>query len=107
MGVIVHVGIGCIGFVFGYLLYYAVRHTDKFDVTMLSAAIGAVGGEVVIAWVGKGDPNWIGSYGIGLFVGFVAYFLLTVYYFSKGTLDKMTEFKVLTLLGTDVKKAGK
>ncbi len=41
-----------IGFVFGYLLYYAVRHTERFDITLLSAAIGAVGSQAVIAWLG-------------------------------------------------------
>ncbi len=39
----------CIGFVFGYLLYYAVKHTDKFDITLLSTAIGAIGSQAVIA----------------------------------------------------------
>lgn len=44
------IGIAGIGFVFGYLLYYAVRHTEKFDITLLSAAIGAVGSQAVIAY---------------------------------------------------------
>ena len=35
-------GIFGIGFVFGYLLYYAVRHTKEFSIEMLSVAIGAV-----------------------------------------------------------------
>ena len=30
------------GLVFGYLLYYAVRHTKEFSIEMLSVAIGAV-----------------------------------------------------------------
>lgn len=50
-------GIGGIGFVFGYFLYYAVRHTEKFDVTLLSAAIGAVGSEAVIAWLKPADKD--------------------------------------------------
>ena len=37
-------GIFATGFIFGYLLYYAVRHTREFNVEMLSVAIGALGG---------------------------------------------------------------
>ena len=36
-------GILSIGFVFGYLLYYAVRHTKEFNIDLLSSAIGALG----------------------------------------------------------------
>jgi len=35
-------GILSIGFIFGYLLYYAVRHTKEFNIDLLSAAIGAL-----------------------------------------------------------------
>jgi hypothetical protein len=99
---VTHIGIGCIGFVFGYLLYYSVRHTEKFDITLLSAAIGAVGGEVVIGWLGQGDKSWIGSYGIGLFVGFVTYLGLTLYFVRRGGFDKPAESRIFftTLLGT-------
>ena len=57
-------GIFAIGFVFGYLLYYAVKHTKQFDIEMLSAAIGAVGGATVIGLF-KPYADWIGPYGLG------------------------------------------
>jgi hypothetical protein len=41
-------GIFGIGFVFGYLLYYAVRHTKEFSIEMLSVAIGAVSSATII-----------------------------------------------------------
>lgn len=86
-------GIGCIGFVFGYLLYYAVKHTERFDITLLSAAIGAVGSQAVIAWLRNGDPNWIGPYGIGLLLGFVAYFTATIIFAKDPT------FRAESILG--------
>ena len=75
-------GIFAIGFVFGYLLFYAVKHTKKFGIEMLSAAIGAVGGATVIALFTPYE-NWIGPYGIGLGVGFVVYFLLVLIFTGK------------------------
>src|SRR5207249_4262055 len=94
-------GIGCIGFVFGYLLYYAVKHTDKFDINLLSAAIGAVGSQAVIAWLSQGNSNWIGPYGIGLFLGFMFYLFLT--WFLSGnptfTADQRAQIRVRSLLG--------
>ena len=101
------IGIGGIGFVFGYLLYYAVRHTEKFDVTLLSAAIGAVGSQAVIAWLGK-FPNWIGPYGIGLFLGFLFYLVLSLIFISKNQYNQLTRVRLLsnTLLGTNIQKEG-
>ena len=75
-------GIFAIGFVFGYLLFYAVKHTKKFGIEMLSAAIGAVGGATVIGLF-KTYEHWIGPYGIGLGVGFLAYFLLVLIFTGK------------------------
>jgi len=46
-------GIFGIGFVFGYLLYYAVRHTKEFSIEMLSVAIGAVSRATVIGFLGN------------------------------------------------------
>ncbi len=96
-------GIGGIGFVFGYLLYYAVRHTEKFDVTLLSAAFGAVGSEAVIAWLSPGVEHWLGAYGIGLFAGFMFYLGLTLYLLGKGKFEKPASIGLLfkTLIGTN------
>ncbi|GAB4420877.1 MAG: hypothetical protein OHK0032_16650 [Thermodesulfovibrionales bacterium] len=99
------IGIAGIGFVFGYLLYYAVRHTEKFDITLLSAAIGAVGSQAVIAWLGK-VTGWIGPYGIGLFLGFLFYLILSLIFISKDKYDDLTRVRLLskTLLGTQIQK---
>lgn len=94
-------GISCIGFVFGYLLYYSVRHTEKFDVTLLSAAIGAVGSEAVIAWLSPQGRLWIGPYGIGLFAGFMFYLGLTLYFIRIGKFDDLSKKRIffVSLLG--------
>ena len=99
------IGIGGIGFVFGYLLYYAVRHTEKFDITLLSAAIGAVGSQAVIAWLGKAS-GWIGPYGIGLFLGFLFYLVLSLIFISKKEFDNLTKAGILskTLLGVQIQE---
>lgn len=95
-------GVFAIGFVFGYLLLYAVRHTKEFSIEMLSTAIGAVGGATVIAWLGKFD-NWIGPYGIGLAAGFVVYFVLSLILGGLEAYDeanhKIRYFLSTTLLG--------
>ena len=82
MDTTVFLGIFGIGFVFGYLLYYAVRHTAQFNIELLSSAIGAVGGGVVIGWLGH-TSGWIGPYGIGLFSGFLFYLVLAFCILSK------------------------
>ncbi|MFQ5651811.1 MAG: hypothetical protein ACE5IY_17885 [bacterium] len=93
-------GIFAIGFVFGYLLYYAVRHTKEFSIEMLSVAIGAVGSATVIGFLGEYD-DWIGPYGLGLFTGFMFYFLLSVIFIATGIFDKFANVGILskTLLG--------
>ncbi len=65
------------GFVFGYLLAYSVKHTKEFSIDTLSGAIGAVGGGAVIKLFG-GTGEWLGPYGIGLGVGFVLYMALSL-----------------------------
>ncbi len=75
MSIGVEVGIFCIGTVFGYLLFYSVRHTKEFNVDLLSSAIAAVGGGTVIKLAG-GTDGWLGPYGIGIGVGFLAYGVL-------------------------------
>jgi hypothetical protein len=66
-------GILCTGLVFGFLLFYAVRRTPKFNVESLSTVAGALGGATVIGWLGKSE-GWVGPYGIGLALGFFVYF---------------------------------
>ena len=93
-------GIWGIGFVFGYLLYYAVRHTDAFNIEMLSTAIGAVGGATVIAFLGN-YQNWIAPYGLGLLAGFIFYLLLAIILIATGLFNRFANVGILTktLLG--------
>lgn len=94
-------GIFAIGFVFGYLLYYAVRHTREFSIEMLSVAIGAVGSATVVGFLGRYD-DWIGPYGLGLLAGFMFYFLLSIVFIATGIFEKFASVGILsrTLLGT-------
>lgn len=93
-------GIFAAGFVFGYLLYYAVRHTQEFSIEMLSVAIGAVGSATVIGLLGN-HQDWIAPYGLGLLSGFMFYFLLSVIFIATGIFDKFANVGILsrTLLG--------
>jgi hypothetical protein len=79
----VWLGIFSIGFVFGYLLFYSVRHTKEFNVDLLSSAIGAVGGGAVIKFVGGAD-GWLGPYGIGIGSGFILYGILCLVLIGPG-----------------------
>jgi hypothetical protein len=96
-------GIFCMGFVFGYLLYYAVRHTKEFNIDLLSSAIGAVGGGVVIALFGKTE-GWIGPYGLGIGAGFIFYLVLSLILIFTGNFQQVAGNNVLllskTVLGT-------
>ncbi len=93
-------GIFAVGFVFGYLLYYSVRHTKEFSIELLGAAIGAVGGATVIGLLGK-YPDWIGPYGLGLLAGFIFYFILSIIFIATGIFEKFSNVGILskTLLG--------
>jgi len=94
-------GIFFIGFVFGYLLYYSVRHTKEFSIELLSVAIGAVGGATVIGLLGNVE-GWLGPYGIGLGAGFLFYLILSLIFLATGWFNKVDEVKILshTLLGS-------
>jgi predicted exporter len=99
MGAFVALGIGGVGFVFGYLLHYAVKHTSHFTIEMLSVAIGAVGGATVIGLLIEYE-GWIGPYGIGLATGFIAYMVLSLLLDpDKGRAMKEKRFLRLNLLG--------
>ena len=90
-------GIFCIGFVFGYLLYYAVRHTDKFNIDLLSSAIGAIGGGVAVGLVGQ-TKDWIGPYGLGIGAGFLFYLILSLILIGSGKLKDAAGGSPLMLL---------
>ena len=94
-------GIFFIGFVFGYLLYYSVRHTKEFSIELLSTAIGAVGGAAVIGLLGRVD-GWLAPYGIGLGVGFLFYLILALIFVSTGWFSKVDSIGILsrTILGS-------
>jgi len=101
MSVSVFLGIFSIGFVFGYLLYYSVRHTKEFSIELLSVAIGAVGGAAVIGFLG-GEEGWLGPYGMGLGAGFFFYLILSLILIATGWFDKVDSVGMLsrTLLGS-------
>ena len=93
-------GIFGLGFVFGYLLYYAVRHTNEFSIEMLSVAIGAVSSATVIGFLSN-YQDWIAPYGFGLLAGFIFYLLLSIILIDTGFFEKLTNVGILskTLLG--------
>ncbi len=101
-------GIFFIGFVFGYLLYYSVRHTREFSIDLLSIAIGTVGGATVIGLLGKVE-NWLGPYGIGLGAGFLFYLVLSLILLGSGWFEKANEVNILSraLLGSPKEKSKK
>lgn len=99
MGTNTFVGIFAMGFVFGYLLYYAVRHTQEFNIDLLSSAIGAVGGGVVIALFGKTE-GWVGPYGIGLLCGFLVYLILSLILIFSRKFQAVAGNKVMILSQT-------
>ncbi len=96
-------GIFSMGFVFGFLLYYAVKHTKDFSIELLSSAIGAVGGGTVVGLFSKTE-GWLGPYGIGLLCGFLFYLVLALILFlaGKGSIPLMKDVSFLskTLLGS-------
>jgi hypothetical protein len=80
-------GILLIGLVFGYLLFYTVRHTPNLSLDSLATATGAVGGATIVALFGK-YPHWVGPYGVGLFLGFLLYYIpavVTAFYWPNQT----------------------
>lgn len=94
MSALIFSGIFAIGFVFGYLLYYAVRHTKDFNVDLLSSAVGAIGGAAVIGWLGQ-TPGWIGPYGLGIAAGFLFYLLLVLLMIGLDKFDTLAKSKVM------------
>jgi O-antigen/teichoic acid export membrane protein len=92
-------GIFAFGFVFGFLLYYSVRHTKEFNIDTLSSALGAVGGAAVVALLGKID-DWIGPYGLGLGCGFLFYLVLALLFALTGKFQAVADDKTRILSQT-------
>jgi hypothetical protein len=86
-----------------------VRHTERFDITVLSAAIGAIGSQAVIARLSAGSREWIGPYGIGLFLGFICYLVLALVLISEKRFDAVSRGKLLvvSLLGVQPESSPK
>jgi hypothetical protein len=69
-------GAGAFGVIIGWYVYFINRYR-KGDVTIgdLATVIGIIGGAAVTALFSPGG-DMFGAYGIGLFIGFFAYFLM-------------------------------
>ncbi len=72
---------GALGFglVLGWFLYFVNRYrrTDA-SFADLTTIIGAVGGGAITALFGPGASELFGAYGVGLAIGFFAYFFVLV-----------------------------
>jgi uncharacterized membrane protein len=99
MSIITFCGIFSLGFVFGYLLYYAVRHTKEFNMDLLASAIGTIGGGVVVGLFGKTEA-WIGPYGLGVGSGFIFYLVLSLFLIFSGKFHNVADNKVMLLSKT-------
>jgi len=72
-------GAGGFGCIIGWYVYYINRYR-KGDVQLsdLVTVLGVIGGGSVLALFKEGT-DLFGAYGIGLFVGFFAYFLVLIF----------------------------
>jgi hypothetical protein len=69
-------GAGCFGAVVGWYLYYVNRYRkDDIKLADVVTLIGAIGGAAVTTLF-PAKTDLFGAYGIGLAVGFFAYFLI-------------------------------
>ncbi len=82
------VGIGCIGVVCGYLIFYSYKRQHPpmsqqplamGEVITLLTAIGA-GGVIGGAFIALEGVNYVGSYGIGLLLGVAVNVSLTMWH---------------------------
>lgn len=77
------IGVGCIGAVYGYMLFYSYKRHHKEmplpinQVIALLVAIGS-GGVIGGAFLVLEGVNYIGPYGIGLLLGLASNILLTM-----------------------------
>jgi len=71
-------GAGGFGIIIGWFVYYINRHRkEDIKLSDLAAVIGVIGGGAVLALF-PARTDLFGAYGIGLFIGFFAYFLILV-----------------------------
>jgi hypothetical protein len=72
------VGAGLFGVVIGWFAYFVNRHRgDDVRLSDVAGFLGAIGGGAVLALFPSGT-DLFGAYGIGLAVGFFAYFAVLV-----------------------------
>ena len=72
------VGAGLFGVVIGWFSYFVNRHRrEDVKLTDVAGLLGAIGGGAVLALFPSGT-DLFGAYGIGLAVGFFAYFVVLV-----------------------------
>jgi len=70
------IGAGAFGALIGWYVYYINRYrTDKVQFSDLVTLIGILGGATVTTLFQEGTDSF-GAYGIGLAIGFFAYFLV-------------------------------
>jgi hypothetical protein len=68
------IGAGAFGVVIGWYVYYVNRYrTGDVQMSDITTLIGAIGGGAILA-IFKAGTDLFGAYGIGLAVGFFAYF---------------------------------
>ncbi len=71
-------GAGAFGCIIGWYVYYINRHRkDDVKLSDLATVIGIIGGGAILALF-PARSDLFGMYGIGLFIGFFAYFLILV-----------------------------
>lgn len=86
--VITAIGIGCIGSVFGYILFYSFKRHHQpmvpapLPMSQLLTVLVAIsaGGVVGNAFLDIQGVNYIGPYGIGLTIGVMIEVVLTLVY---------------------------
>jgi hypothetical protein len=77
------VGAAAFGAVIGWYLYYINRYrSDEVKVADLVTVIAALGGGAILRLF-PAHSQLFGAYGIGLFAGFFAYFLLLVLFVAR------------------------
>lgn len=70
------IGAGGFGALIGWYIYYVIRHrTDQVAIGDIGALVGVIGGGAMLTLF-PAKSDLFGAYGIGLFCGFFAYFLI-------------------------------
>jgi hypothetical protein len=74
-----HGGLCCVRVVLGWFTYFTNRYRKgEVQFTDLATLLGVIGGGAVTALFGDAKTTLFGAYGIGLAVGFFAYFLTLI-----------------------------